>query len=381
MDKGLKKSFVQNLVGLKWLNGKVVSTVLVTKLLLFFYGLQAYQIVTDQPIAGFYTYLNFWKRWDAENYLIIAQNGYAAIGEQRFLIVFFPLYPALIAFVNLIVGDVLISAFLVTAFASIALGLLFRELVKMDFGEKTAQNAVLFLFIFPTSYFLHIPYTESLFLALTVGGFLAARKRAWIVVGILSFLACLTRINGLILFPALAFEIWNEYRETKKLNLKWLFLIMVPVGFGAYLALNYFVAGDATMFLTYQNEHWRKSLTFPWRGIVETAKIAVSQTPNNAQMTGIQELFFAGIGIFATLAGWAYLRNSYRVWMLLNWLLFVSTNFILSVPRYTLVMFPLFILMALAGRRSWWANALFITWSILYLALFSMQFVRGWWAF
>jgi hypothetical protein len=66
--------------------------------------------------------------------------------------------------------------------------------------------------------------------------------------------------------------------------------------------------------------------------------------------------------------------------MAANWLLFVSTSFILSVPRYTLVMFPLFILMALAAR-AWWAQILFTVWSVLYLALFASLFVRGWWAF
>jgi hypothetical protein len=67
--------------------------------------------------------------------------------------------------------------------------------------------------------------------------------------------------------------------------------------------------------------------------------------------------------------------------MILNWLLFVSTSFIQSVPRYTLTLFPLFILMALAAARNWWANVLFTVWSLLFLSLFVTQFVKGWWAF
>ena len=38
-----------------------------------------------------------------------------------------------------------------------------------------AMRAAWFLLIFPTAYFLHIGYTESLFLALVLGSFLAAR--------------------------------------------------------------------------------------------------------------------------------------------------------------------------------------------------------------
>lgn len=215
---------------------------------------------------------------------------------------------------SVVFRDYLISAFIVSGLASIALGLIFKEIVRLDFSEKTAQLAVLFLFIFPTSYFLHIPYTESLFLALTIGCFFAARKRFWLIAGILGALACLTRINGLILIPALAFEIWEEYRETHRFNRKWLFLILIPFGFGAYLALNYFVAGNPTMFMIHQREHWYRYFRVPWEGIWETYKRIYNPKPMDAQIYGVQELLFVVIGLFATITGWKYLRNSYRVW-------------------------------------------------------------------
>ena len=98
-------------------------------------------------------------------------------------------------------------------------------------------------------------------------------------------------------------------------------------------------------------------------------------------MMGIQESLFVLIGIAALLVGWRKLRPSYRVWMGLNWLLFVSTSFVLSVPRYTLTLFPIFILMGLAARRFWTFNVLFIVWSLLFMAAFISQFVRGMWAF
>ena len=366
---------------LTWLNSKVVGTVLLTKILILSFAAQSYQIITDQPLNKFYDYFGNWKRWDATHYLNIAQNGYTAYGEDRFLIVFFPFYPALIALFQLVFRDYLISAFIVTGISSLALGLIFRELVRLDYSERIAQFAVLFLFIFPTSYFLHIPYTESLFLTLCVGCFLAARKRSWILVGILGGLACLTRINGLILLPALAFEIWEEYRETKSFNKKWLVLLLIPFGFGIYLWINYYVTGSPTMFMVHQREHWFRYFRPPWEGIWETFKKIYNDKPASAQMTGVQELLFVGIGLFATIVGWRHLRNSYRVWMVANWLLFVSTSFVLSVPRYTLVMFPIFILMSLAAVKNWWANVLFTVWSILFLAVFTIQFARGWWAF
>ena len=67
-------------------------------------------------------------------------------------------------------------------------------------------------------------------------------------------------------------------------------------------------------------------------------------------------------------------------WMAGNWLLLASVTFIESMPRYALVMFPIFILFALLAKNQFW-NALITVWSLLFLALFTSLFVRGWWAF
>ena len=280
---------------IRWLNFKVVATVLIVKCLILSFAAQSYQIVNDKPLEGTNTLLGIWNRWDAVSYLKIAEFGYTGSGEDRFVIVFFPLYPALTALLKVVVGDYLISAFIVSALATIGLGLAFRELVKLDYSEKTAQLAVLFLFIFPTGYFLHIPYTESLFLALTVGCFLAACRRAWVVAGILGALACLTRVNGLFLIAALAFEVWDEYRETRLVNKKWLFLALIPAGFGSYLVLNYLVSGDPLMFVTHQREHWHRYFKLPWQGIWETYAKLSNPDRVDAQMQGTQELMFVGI--------------------------------------------------------------------------------------
>lgn len=365
----------------KWLNVRVLATVLITKALVLLFAVQAFEIIENRSVNSAGGVLGIWQRWDALQYLKIAEKGYTAVGDDRFLIVFFPFYPLLVSVFSLLTGNYLVAAFFVTAIASIALGLVFRELVKLDHSETIAQLSVLFLFIFPTSYFLHIPYTESLFLSLTIGAFLAARKRAWLIAGILGGLACMTRINGLVLLPALGFEVWQEHRETKTLSSKWFFLLLIPVGFAVYLILNYAVAGDPLIFMTYQREHWYRYFRWPWEGIWETIKRVDNPKTIDAHMTGIQELLFVVIGLAALLIGWKKLRNSYRAWMLLNWLLFVSTSFVLSVPRYTLTLFPIFILMAIAARRYWSLNVLFMAWSLLFLAVFAIQFVRGLWAF
>lgn len=365
----------------KWLNPRVIATVLVTKLFILFFGFQAFEMLENKPVSSAGGFFGIWNRWDATHYLKIAEQGYTAVGDDRFLIVFFPLYPGVVSLLGTLTGSYLLSSLVISGLASVALGLLFRELVRLDYSEKVAQFSVLFLFIFPTSYFLHIGYTEGLFLALTVGAFVAARKRSWFIAGMLGLLACTTRVNGLVLLPALLFEAFQEYQETRVVNARWLFLLLVPAGFSVYLLLNYLVAGDPLIFLTYQREHWYRYFRWPWEGIWETIKRLDNPKVIDAHMHGVQELLFVSIGLASLVIGWKILRPSYRVWLGLNWLLFVSTSFVLSVPRYTLTLFPIFIVMGAIAKRNWPLRLAFACWSLLFLALFTSFFVRGYWAF
>lgn len=364
-----------------WLNIRVLGTVLAVKAIFFVFAWHCYQIIANKPVGGVTAFLGLLSRWDAESFLNIAENGYAPEGKHRFLLVFLPLYPLLTKLVAFIFGNYIVSAVIVSTIASIAAALLFRLLVRLDHPERTAQAAVLFFFIFPTSFVLHIPYTEALFMALLIGSFWAARTEKWLAAGILGFLACFTRVNGIILVPALCFEAWEQYRVRREFDRRWSYLLIAPLGFIAYLGVNIYVAGHPFKFLDYQRENWYKSMSFPYDGIVGKVYTILDQSPESGNLYGLQELLFVAIGLAFIVFGWKHMRNSYRVWMVLNWLLFISTSFILSVPRYTLTLFPMFILMAVAARRKPVLGTVFTVWSVLYLGLFTSRFVTGGWAF
>src|SRR5690606_38725956 len=129
-------------------------------------------------------------------------------------IVFYPLYPALVALVDLVVRHPIRAAFLVSTLASLALAIAFFELVRREHSESVATRAVLFLFCFPTGYFLHVYYTESVYLLCAVGFWLAYRARETTAsratlfgVGVLAGLA---RVNGLSLTLAAGAEaLWK----------------------------------------------------------------------------------------------------------------------------------------------------------------------------
>lgn len=359
----------------------LIWTILAIKGIILVFGATVYLTFVNKPIATWYGYLEIWNQWDSLRHIRLAQIGYTGAGSDRADLIGFPLYPWLVWLFSFIFRDYLLSSFIVSGLALLAAGLLLQKLVLTELENSTiAFNAVWFMLIFPTAHFLHINYNESLFLALTVGCFLAARKGFWRLAGILGVFVCLTRLNGLIIFPVLLVEAFWQYRATRRPQWNWLWILIAPLGFGIYLLLNWHVAGDALAFLTVSKENFQKSFDFPWNGIKGVYNLMWSAEISRSQIGGVQEFVFIVLGAVGTVVCAFLLRPSYAVWMLLNWLIFVCGGFIISVPRYTLVMFPLYIIFAYLAERRFW-HSVITTWSLLFLGFFIIKFVQGHWTF
>jgi Dolichyl-phosphate-mannose-protein mannosyltransferase len=146
-------------------------------------------------------FINVWNRWDTPWYLKIAAFGYdPADGTIAYL----PLYPWLIAALGALIGDYLLAALLISNAAMLVVLLLFYEIARTEgLTSEDASFAVLSLAVFPSAFFLLTAYTDALFLALVFGAWLAARKRFWLLAGILGGFATLTRLQGSLLMPIL----------------------------------------------------------------------------------------------------------------------------------------------------------------------------------
>lgn len=154
----------------------------------------------------------------------------------------------------------------------------------------------------------------------------------------------------------------------------------MAVGFGGYLLLNLLVYGDPFAFVAIQRDHWSKSLAWPWEGIAGVISRLSSGELVDQLVLGWAELAAIVLGLVGTIVAAMRFRPSWAVWMAGNWILFVSTSFVLSVPRYTLVMFPLFAWFGLLAERRWVGIAIGAV-SVGLLVWFSARFALGNWAF
>jgi hypothetical protein len=355
----------------------VVGWVLATKALLLIFGVRSFHIIEDKRVPAHLGWLEIWNRWDALHFQRIVEAGYLASDKLKAW--FYPLYPWCVRWISYLTGNSLVAAFVVSGIALLFAAVLLRRLIALDFSEDVARRAVWFFLIFPTAYYLHIGFTESLFLAFVLGSIFAARRERWWVAGVLGALSWMTRANGLVLLPTLAMEAGHQWFVQKRWRRQWLWIGIVPAGFAVYLLLNWRVSGDPFAFLKMRKELFHMSFSWPWNGIADAFR-NLHRNPNQGEIVGGEELFATLLTLVCAVMSWFKLRPSYAVWITGNWILLVSVTFIESMPRYAITMFPIFIFFGMLGKSRFWFGVITL-WSILMMAVFSSLFIRGWWAF
>jgi len=193
---------------------------------------------TERPVLASLT------SWDAVYYLGIARDGYQAgpVNGPYPETVFFPLYPALTAAVAAPLGGDLPLGGVLAANAAGLLGLLGTyALARRRLSRDATLLAVALVALGPGAVAFSMAYSDSLFLALVIGAFLAAGRGgtagrsglAWrAVVGALALLAGLTRLQGAFLFVPLLWLFAQQDRGRPRWS--WLAALGAPLGLAAY---------------------------------------------------------------------------------------------------------------------------------------------------
>ena len=320
-----------------------------------------------------------WDRWDAAHYLYLATHGYAATGDARNLIAFFPLYPAVISAVAAIGLPARIAALLISNVAGVAAAILLYELARTGDREKSAFRAAAFFTVFPTAYFLMVGYTEALFCALAFGAILQARRQRWVASGTLAGLAAAARLTGLALLPAIVIELFMARRILRSIWQGLVPPLLIVLGFASYLLTNLLVLGSPMAFVAVQRDHWSHSLAAPWVGFAAAIRSITWRVPWEKLTVGGGEIV-GGMAAYATTTlSWLRLRPSDAAYATVLTVMVTFLPFWLSIPRYLLSMYPLFLLV---GRiRSRWVYLPLVGASFLAQIVFGLAFGRGAWAF
>jgi hypothetical protein len=314
---------------------------------------------------------------DANWYKDIARVGYEAgpfMTDRQHSWAFFPLYPIILRAAASVTGEYPLTGVALSNILFL-LGLILLHRTAREFGldEKDADRTIFYIAVFPTSYFFSLPLTESLFLCLTVGSFYAAKRDAWWMAGMLGALASATRVNGVLLLPVLALLYWQRYRRA---GLSWnvLGLLLIPSGLLAYMLYLYHLTGNAFAFKDAQF-NWDRGTGMFWRPLIDYVKhFREIGIPWNFKLLN----FAAAMLAF----GCAFVLIKRREWALALFTLLavimpLSSLSLQGVDRYVMLIFPVFMVLAQAGRYpklDQTIRTIFIALLALMTALFAARF-------
>lgn len=352
---------------------RIIKFFVVWRILLFLPIILASYFVT-QRFGYLYTGLSnpllfSWANFDGVHYISLAVNGYVSQAA------FFPLFPILIKIFS-VGNQAFLSGFLISNIAFLFSLIYFYKLLKLDYNEKRSWEVLLILLLFPTSFFFGSVYSESLFFLLLILSFYFARKKKWFWASIMGMLLSATRIVGIFILPALIYEFYVQRKSFKAA----FSLMLVPLGLISYSIFNYKKWGDWLYFVHAHSELGNGRVTngiilFP-QTIYRYFKIFLSLPVHQYEWwIALLELSsFLGVSLLLYFAWKKKVRVSYLIFSILAFLLPVSSGTFSGLPRYVIVLFPIFIAIGFLKRKvlKLW---LFISGTLLFILL--MFFSRG----
>jgi len=370
------------------------------------------------PMTGLAHYLvEPMRHWDGTWYRLVATTGYDSTGISfPAKAAFWPLYPWLIKFFSGIttispesVGYIISNVAIAFAFV------LLYQLVSMDLSVDVSRRTLWAIALFPTAFFFTAVYTESLFLLLTVGCLLAARRGNWWIAGIIGLLAALTRSAGVMLLAPMGILFLQQYGADIR---RW-FPSIFPAALPALgpLIFGWHLTTAGLQFFDWINVQWQwnRFRATPWetfqcatvgceavipnvgtdqaRGVDWSwvGELAGSPTWSTITSPGFRDGFARGdwLELIVTVGAFVLVLLGIRRIPLYYFALVLpplivplfgpsSVHPLMSMPRFVLPMFPLFVVIALfvTNRK---AGITLATLSAIGMAILTMQFANWYW--
>ena len=322
--------------------------------------------------------------WDSGWYLSIAEKGYIYLNAGTITnVVFFPLYPLLMRFIATVSGLDTLLAGITISLISITLAAWYLYLLtKKDYGEKIAWQTIIFLLIFPSSIFFSFVYTESLFICLVIMSFYYIREERFALVGILGFLTALTKPWGVIILIPLLIEYYQKRNfSLKQTDTQIWFLTIIPMGLLLYMQFLKMKFGSYFVFMSGQ-KLWHNETAFNFFTVLKNYfnNIFFNISDNPAFQTAITiDFLFFIFGFSMSVYIFIKIRKSYGIYSLLTCLIPALSGIFVSMSRYIVVAFPIYITLAYWSQKHKLLEFLLYLLSTSLLVYFMILFVHNYW--
>lgn len=363
---------------MKW--GKVCLAFGVYKLIVFsiaVFGLAAVAKIWPNSFEHFALLL---IEWDAKHILRVASQGYLA---QEPSIQVLPVFPLLIRIFHILLPSWNVAAFWAAQFASFFSFYYFYRLVRLDLSEEQSRVALAMFAVFPTAYFLSVPYSETVFCAASFATMYYLRTKKHAEGALAGFLAATSRVIGITLIPTVLIYLWCSRKKLKRKDLIGGLAIAAgtTLGYVAYLALNKYLYGDWFHFQKSLSKNWGVYSSYPFAGAVDALQRWGGYTADQKMSVVIIEIGAVLLALFS-LVPLIRQRKYAEATYVGAWLaILLPMSFWLSRPRYVLPLYPMFLVAA-----PWFTNAplrlsLYTLASGALFAIYFAVYLNAQWAF
>ncbi len=331
----------------------------------------------------------FLEAWDGKIYRLIAERGYAQTGmvinqSPNTAIVFFPLFPGLIAsfgsFTGHLVPGVVVAQIINTIAAAAAVWFAWR-IVSAEFDSVLARRTVYLWLLTPAAIFLAVNYSEPIFLCVAAAALYYAAQRCFGLAALAVALALVARPTGLVVLLAVLIEYWQAYGWKWRRELVWIGLAPLPlVAFSAYA---YFLTGNALAFVTQQSGYWARHTSFfsAYDSLVAT----VLEFAHSVQTAAWAAAFSNGLAL-ASLFLWVILviaglklRRSSHTAFAIGIVLLPLASGLTSLPRFVATAFPLYMTLTEWTKERVWVYYVLVGLSAIGLLVSAILFSKGYW--
>ena len=399
MAGGLRNRIAALVAGKSWMLAPLVAFA-VTRLMVFIAGYLAEVAFVGNVGPDFWhvrpgnLLLDLWARFDSGFYIGIVEQGYwfdPSGGMSN--VAFFPVYPLLVNLTAIVARDTVLAAAIVSNLCLLGALLYLYKLTELEFGDAgTAQRAVFYIAAFPTAFFFSAIYTESAFLLFSVATMYYARRHLWLYAGLMGMITSATRIVGVVMAGIVALE-WMRvqgwtistcYRRTAWQNLgqglrtDWRSLLpiaLIPLGILSYMLFLQVRFDDPIAFWTVQAAWNRENvgpLVIIWQAISGLAQ--QNFLAGIAWWQVLIDLVVLCSALIIAIPTWRRLGEHYALLILIGMLVPAASS-IMSLSRYVLVLFPIFMMLAWWGRRPLLDRSILIGFATL-LGLFTAIVVK-----
>ena len=356
---------------------------IVWQLILLLTGVVTAAVTTHEPVRNAVHIINpkspgnVWEYWDAGIYLQIAEHGYTYSGPKVDY-GFWPLWPLTIRFVTVVVHQPVFAGIVATQILTLAsLYALFR-LIRLDASEEIAKRTVLWAMVWPMAFMFTALYSEALFTLLVLLTFYAARRQQWLLAGLAGALLALTRHVGALIIIPLLVEWWARRAST---TMRWYrspaWLWLLPIGTAIFPLVVFMHRETFLAPFNYQRIGLYHALSNPlteaWRYMIAAGQQPIAAVPAILWLLGA---VLVALGIREAYRG--RLRPSYAVYAALFFLFpMFSTHNLIGIPRYTIVLFPIYLVLAKLWERRRWRWVVSAGFAAMQVALFALWVLQA----